>query len=192
MNFVKILRMRIRNLRFSTTEPEKDRVQTLLDQLHYDFNHFQLDHFIDHIAAQRRKPIVCLAMPLDPTLFGVWISGSGQEYIFYNAFVQPIHQVHIVLHEIGHMLLDHQKRPIASILPPQMIAQLNMQGLAGRARFAPSDGVHEDVEEQESERFVYLVQRYTMCANRLTELTGESSSIERLKPITDTMGYTRS
>lgn len=191
MKFVKTQATRIRNLLFTKNGRDLARVQALLDQLDYDFNQFELMHFVGHIENCRRKGIHLLPIECDPALFGIWLSGDEVEYIFYNAFVQPIHQVHIVLHEIGHMLLGHEKRPIKNILPSDMVAEWKLYGMTGRARYAPTDDAHADAEEQETEHFVYLVQQRTMRANRLAELTRESSSIELLRPITDTMGYTQ-
>ena len=179
-------------MRFTNLKGENDKVQHVLDALAYDFNQFELSHFVKHIAAYRGKPIQLVPFPFTPTLFGVWVLGEMSDYIFFNALVQPIHQTHIILHETAHMLLNHQRRRIEDVLPPELLRELGANGVMGRLRVAPTSDIHADEEEQESERFVYLIQRQLMHANRLAELTGESSSIPRLKPITDAMGYTRS
>lgn len=193
VNLVKIqLKVRCTPLGFPNLKSESDKVQYVLYALAYDFNEFELSHFVKHIGIYREKPIQLVPFPFTPTLFGVWVLAEMRDYIFYNACVQPIHQTHIILHEIAHMLLNHQRRRIDDVLPSELLRELGANGAMGRLRIAPTSDIHADEEEQESERFVYLIQRQLMRANRLAELTAESSSIPRLKPITDAMGYTDS
>jgi hypothetical protein len=191
MNFVKhTVRMRTRELHFRKPMRDGSRVQTILDALAYPFNHFQIDHFIAHIANYRNKPILALPLPLNRTLYGVWIPAQKRDYIFCNDSLQPIHQTHVFLHEIAHMLLEHRLHRVDTVLPPDLHDHLGGQYLLGRMRIAPNDVLVKNDEEQESEQFVYLIQKQLVRAHRLAELTRESTSIEQLKPITDAMGYT--
>ena len=166
------------------------KVQRTLANLKYDFSHFELTHFVDHVARYRAKPIRLLPFAFTGSIFGVWVPAPYHDYIFYSNRVHRIHQVHIVLHEIAHILLDHRRQRIDDVLPPELLRQLDRVELIGRLRVPPSAEVHGDEEEQESEQFVFLIQKQLVKARRLAELTGESSSIPGLKPITDTMGYT--
>ena len=165
-----------------------DRVQEALDALGYDFSQFELAHFVSHIVGLRQKPIQIIQLPLTAALFGVWVSAAQQDYIFCNMRLQPIHQTHVILHEIAHMLLNHRRQRIDHVLPLDLLRELG-QDASGRLRVAPDRDQRSDAEEQESERFVYLIQRQVVRARRLAELTGESSSIPALKPITDAMGF---
>lgn len=193
MNSVKTrVLKRKRHLRFFPFGRTCDPVKRALQTLDYDFSHFQLDHFTTHIAKQRNRPLHIVQIPLASTLFGVWIPAEIADYIFVNATLPLMHQTHIVLHEIAHMLLGHALRRINDVLPLELIAQLGDGEIRGRLRVAPKGRQVSDNEEDESERFVYAIQRRLMRANRLTALTSESSSIPRLRPITDVMGYTRS
>ncbi|NJO83556.1 MAG: hypothetical protein HC828_12560 [Blastochloris sp.] len=131
-----------------------------------------------------------MTVPFHPTLYGVWIPAEQGDYVFCNDGLQPIHQTHVILHEIVHMLLNHRLHRLDKVLPPDLLEQLGGQYLMGRMRVAPTDRLVDDHEEQESEHFVYLIQKQVVGAHRLAELTKESTSIEKLRPITDTMGYT--
>lgn len=189
MNFIeRVVSKRIQNLQFRKHKMADDRVQEALDALAYDFSQFELAHFVSHIVRLRQKPIQIIQLPLTAALFGVWVSAARQDYIFCNMRLQPIHQTHVILHEIAHMLLNHRRERIDHVLPPDLLRELG-QDSAGRLRVAPDRDQHVDAEEQESERFVYLIQRQVVRARRLAELTGESSSIPALKPITDAMGF---
>jgi hypothetical protein len=184
------VRTRTQEVPFRTSHVDNDRVHATLNALAYPFDHFQLDHFIAHVAQYRNKPILTLTIAFAPTLYGVWIPAKQRDYIFCNDSLQPIHQTHIILHEIAHMLLAHPLHRVDRVLPPDLRQELGGQQLMGRMRVAPTDHLMENREEQESERFVYLIQRQLVWVNRLAELTKESTSIEQLKPITDVMGYT--
>jgi len=167
-------------------------VRRALDDLAYDFDRFELAHFVDYVAHVHTKPITVLSLPMSPVLHGAWVSSQRQEFIIVNTLVQPIHRTHIVLHEIAHLLLCHQARRITHVLPPELLRELESSEPSGRLRLAPSAKAQIDVDEQEAERFVYLIQDRVTPIQRLQELTCESSSIPRLKPITDAMGYKRS
>ena len=183
---------RVRHLQYFAFARTSDPVKRALASLDYDFNHFQLDHFAAHIAKQRNRPLHILTVPFASTLFGVWIPAEIADYIFVNATLPVMHQTHIALHEIAHMLLGHRLRRVDDVLPRDLVAQLGDGTITGRLRVAPKGRQDPDSEEYESERFVYAIQKRIVRAKRLTALTGESSSIPSLKPITDMMGYTRS
>jgi hypothetical protein len=57
----------------------------------------------------RGKPIVLVPLELSATgPCGLWISDDRRDYIVHESATSPMHQEHIILHEIGHLLCDHQ------------------------------------------------------------------------------------
>ena len=67
---------------------------------------------MDDIRAQvqrlRGRPlnmIPVLARPGGPT--GVWIETAVADYVFFDRATSRLHRLHIVFHEVGHMLLGH-------------------------------------------------------------------------------------
>jgi hypothetical protein len=52
---------------------------------------------------------------------GLWIAAPGGDYIFYEAETTPLHQAHIVLHELAHLLCGHQS---AHVLEPELLRSL--------------------------------------------------------------------
>jgi hypothetical protein len=163
-----------------------DPMKDVLDSLEYDFTHFELAHFVEHMESLRRKPIYLKEMTLSSKLFGIWVPTESQDYLIYNATLQPVHQIHTILHEIAHMVLDHSLHPLTDILLPEQLQSL----MEGRLRFAPSANYPSDPEEREAEAFVFAIQRQVVKAQRLHELTGESSSIVGLRAAADASGYT--
>ncbi|MFD5134002.1 hypothetical protein [Streptomyces olindensis] len=72
---------------------------------------FDVHVFCDRIAAQRGRPLHLHSVPgisgMDAPC-GVWIATEKADHIFHEAATSPLHQDHIILHEIGHMLLGHR------------------------------------------------------------------------------------
>ncbi|MEV7617268.1 hypothetical protein [Streptomyces sp. NPDC089799] len=63
------------------------------------------------IEEQRGRPLVLSALPErageTAGLCGLWIALGDADHIFYETSTSPLHQQHIILHEIAHLLLDH-------------------------------------------------------------------------------------
>ncbi|MFD9223603.1 hypothetical protein ACFWDI_27210 [Streptomyces sp. NPDC060064] len=68
-----------------------------------------LDDLCRRLGEHLGKPIRLIpwALPV-PGPFGLWMSRPNEEVIFYRAETTRVHQDHIILHEIGHILADHQ------------------------------------------------------------------------------------
>jgi hypothetical protein len=61
-----------------------------------------------NLADYRGRPIRLVDYPFPvPGPFGVWMAMERADYIFYQRETSPAHQVHITLHEIGHLVADH-------------------------------------------------------------------------------------
>ncbi|MGH3548711.1 MAG: hypothetical protein ACRDQU_11505 [Pseudonocardiaceae bacterium] len=60
------------------------------------------------LAVSRGRPIYLRPWPLIvPGPFGLWIGRSNEDHIFYQQETTPVHQAHIILHEVGHVIADH-------------------------------------------------------------------------------------
>jgi hypothetical protein len=84
----------------------EDDIEHLVESLGYDFDQFELDHFLRHIEARRRRELLVIGYPVDPTVHGLWIPVEHADYIFFNNQTPYIHQIHIILHEIGLIASD--------------------------------------------------------------------------------------
>ena len=68
----------------------------------------------------RGRPIYLRAHPLPASgPFGVWLSLSAADYIFYQEHTSQPHQEHIILHELGHLIAEHRSDGRAPALLPQ-------------------------------------------------------------------------
>jgi hypothetical protein len=69
---------------------------------------FDVDVLCARVAAQRGRPLHLRPIPMpDGGACGVWVSATDCDFIFYEAHTSGLHQEHIKLHELGHMLSDH-------------------------------------------------------------------------------------
>ncbi len=68
----------------------------------------QVDELCRRLGEHRGKRIRLIpwALPV-PGPFGLWMSRPNEEVIFYQEETTRVHQDHIILHEIGHILADH-------------------------------------------------------------------------------------
>lgn len=69
---------------------------------------FDLDTFVAGVATRRGRPIARYALPLMGGLPGLWIETDTADLVYYEQRTSPLHQQHIVLHELGHILLGHR------------------------------------------------------------------------------------
>jgi hypothetical protein len=69
---------------------------------------FTLDAFRDGLACDRGRPLRLVPMPASaPGLCGLWISTDHADYVVHHVATSPLHQEHIILHELAHMIFDN-------------------------------------------------------------------------------------
>src|SRR5687767_10399000 len=91
-----------------SVENMRERLSRQLKVWGYDFSRFHISDFVAWVAARRARPIRVIPRPLPPELFGAWIEGDSADYIFYEDEPLHVHTVHILLHELSHILLGHR------------------------------------------------------------------------------------
>lgn len=123
---------------------------------------WDLDAYIAAVAEYRGRPIELAAMDTSMlggagcgTGSGLWIARHDDDIIVYDRDTSPWHAQHIVLHEIGHMLLGHDRQPsgqadtfrgtaLAALMPS--IARDSIRHVLGRDAYG-------DDTEREAEAF---------------------------------------
>ena len=161
-------------------------VERALSSIGYDFTRFEVDHFVQTVAKRRKRPIEIATRSMSWGWFGVWMQRDTADYIFVNETVHPVMHIHSLLHEIGHMVLGHHGDDLNTLLDPEMLASLGITNERGHLR---ASGRPRSPEDSEAELFVFLLQRRVMQARRLSELYGEPTSIEELKPYARGMDF---
>lgn len=125
---------------------------------------FDVRIFTSTLSDRRCRPIVLQPMPLLGEPFGAWIEEASVDVVFYEQRTTPLHQQHIILHELGHVLCDH--RGIADI---ELAKSLSSDtGLPVERLRALRDGRYTGEEEQEAEMIATLILARVMDAQANT------------------------
>jgi len=85
------------------------KTRSLLDKLDFDFSQFTMPDFVGWIERRKDRKIIFIKWEMPPGMFGAWLSDVDEpvEYIFIEKNVPSMHQAHIQLHELSHILLEH-------------------------------------------------------------------------------------
>lgn len=143
---------------------------------------FTVSEFCDSLGESRGRRIHLVPHNLDaegPS--GLWVGTSSVDYIFYQKDTSPLHRVHIILHEVGHILCDHDAQPSAGLT--------NLVGGADdklvRRLLARAHG--SSGEEREAEFIAYLIYSRISSAERGHAEPRTGSDNGDLKRIEDTL-----
>ncbi|MGP3684330.1 hypothetical protein ACTVZO_06395 [Streptomyces sp. IBSNAI002] len=75
-----------------------------------------VDELCAYVGTLRERPvhIVTLALP-SAGPHGLWVATESRDYIFAEERLVPVHQQQVILHEIGHVVCDHDTSPVMSV-----------------------------------------------------------------------------
>lgn len=115
---------------------------------------FDLAQFVADLERRRRRPIHLQPFNFTPgTPCGLWIGTADANYVYHEAGTTPFHATHIVVHELAHMLLDHQStaplEDFISLLLPD-VEQSLIRLILGRSAFSTA-------KEREAETLASLI-----------------------------------
>lgn len=164
-------------------------IQAAIDGLGYDFNVFEITHFLKHLREWHPRPLKILYVPLLPELFGFWYQWNDVDYIFINNGLHRAHKIHCLLHEIAHLLLKHRGVDIRELLGDELCRELGIDPGQGHLRSAARSKASDDHQEQEAEAFVLEIQYRLLRARRLNELLGDTTSVDGMKPFVDALDF---
>ena len=137
----------------------RSRVQAAMEQLKYDWQNFTVTDFIEHLITFRQRPLTLMGVQLDVS--GLCISTASQDYIFYDVQRHHTLQLHAILHEAAHLLMNHR----AFMLSVDDIGHLREILLHINMR---SPTIYQDPqmnkEEDEAEYFAFLANRVISVA----------------------------
>lgn len=144
-------------------------VDIVLRGIAAEIQEYSLQGLVDCTGQRRGRILKLFPFPIaTPTLWGFWFSMTNNvDYIVYEADTATIHQHHIILHELGHILLGHQTVVVDADteLTPQTFATL-MGAAAAR-----SDCYSNQPQELEAERMATALRNILVARAGFQALT---------------------
>ncbi|WP_086661591.1 ImmA/IrrE family metallo-endopeptidase [Lentzea kentuckyensis] len=113
---------------------------------------FDVHELCRRLSAERGRPIVLTSLPM--TLLGpcgLWLAGERADIICYEQNTSVLHQEHIILHELGHILHEHSGAETMSELFP------DLGGETLRIMMARQHDTFSGRAERQAENFAYKV-----------------------------------
>ena len=117
-------------------------------------NPFDINEFCRVISARRGRPLYLVPKQTRLGPCGVWLSLPDVDYVFYERETSQLHREHIILHELGHLLCEHQP---TEVIDEEVISKLFphldptvVHRVLGRTTYSA-------IEEQEAEMLASLV-----------------------------------
>lgn len=150
------------------------QAREIVEGLTIDFQQFTMAGFLEYLETYTGRKIIPLAIALPPFMYGAWVSDQQLpiEYIFYDANLSPVHQIHTQLHEIGHFLCGHKTLAVSE----ETLMDLIQAGLQHDVRTV--DGIlmrashnrQDMAQEAEAEAVAMVVQAQVIAAERMAQL----------------------
>ncbi|WP_327287546.1 hypothetical protein [Streptomyces sp. NBC_01198] len=128
------------------------------------------------MSRRRGRPLRLIPLPRADTegsgICGAWIACADADHVYYSVVTSAVHQRHIVLHELAHILLGHRRtdepdpaglEQLFPDLDPAMVARLLARSGTGA----------DTVREQEAELLACLIwQRFNSSPTARPDASG--------------------
>ena len=136
-------------------------------------NPLDINDFCRVISSRRGRALHLVPKQTRLGPCGVWLSLPEVDYVFYESETSQLHREHIILHELGHLLCEHQP---TEVIDEEVVAQLFphldpavVHRVLGRTTYTA-------IEEQEAEMLASLVRGRVEHELRSTRKLGGTSS----------------
>jgi len=164
------------------------KAEKILKELRFDFASFSMEAFLRHVGESRGRKIVCLPwdreMPFD--VFGAWVVDAEHSivYIFYRSSLHPIHQTHVVLHELAHYLCGHPTLHVTEELLNRIAAQQASLPFSDLPQLRSNSKAQM---EAEAEALADLIQKRILRHDHVERLAQDAVPQEKLADFLKTM-----
>jgi hypothetical protein len=135
---------------------------------------FELRAFADVISRRRGRSLTLLAKQTSLGPCGVWLALPDADYVFYEPRTSALHQQHIILHELGHLLHEHEP---SERLDDDVLQQLFPTLDAHVVRRVLGRSSYTAVEEQEAEMVASLLSERTQRRVLTSRTVGPSDGV---------------
>lgn len=138
----------------------RNRCQALVRDLEFP-DPFSAEALCELIAEQRGRRLYLHPLPPlsgEGAPCGMWVATAAADHVYFEAATSPLHQEHIILHELAHMLCGHTMPGLDDRVDAEPDVSLVQTALA-RTRYTSTD-------EQEAEMVASVI--LEECARRVT------------------------
>lgn len=110
---------------------------------------FDVELFSEEVATRRGRPIVLRSWSNPNGLLGLYVPGATTDLIMYEQDTSPLHQEHIILHELSHLLCNHQPVVVVdtelAILMLRRLPTSTIRRALRRANYSSADDQEAEV-----------------------------------------------
>jgi hypothetical protein len=118
---------------------------------------FDLNALLDQLETDRGRPIELV--PFSTTApgkpCGIWVGTNRRDLIYHEEATSLLHQDHIILHEIGHMVCGHTGTALSNA--DQVRSLLLTDAVRDQVGTVLGRGAYTTVEEQEAELIATMI-----------------------------------
>lgn len=137
-------------MRFGSLRKRSEaRLRELAIESPYDFQ-----ALCRSVERRRGRPLHFVPAPNSLGPCGLWVASPTADYIFYERDTSPLHQRHIMLHEISHLLCSHHALPLTEAA---LVASLFPDLGAGAVHRVLGRVAYSTDEEREAEFLASLI-----------------------------------
>ncbi|MFD7432244.1 hypothetical protein ACFV6Z_35075 [Streptomyces sp. NPDC059818] len=139
------------------------------------------------LGERRNRPIQLVPYRLPAHgAYGLWIATDSTDYIFYQQETSKAHQNHIIVHEIGHILADHQSGGLDDALLGAIMPSISLdvvKRLLGRTSY-------DEEREHEAEMMATIILEWACILNTVDQPALRDSTARRIQTaLTERRGW---
>lgn len=171
---------------YQQTEDALTHANRLMTNLGLNLKYFDMAKLVHKVEQSRGRKIFIFNMSLAP-LYGAWLSDKEypHEYIFINSHLSILHQLHVQLHEIGHIICGHQTRFITgqdmALLEYAIKTKTASAFLTELLAYNPYDTPQKQLSETEAEAVAVVVHTQLLQSSRTqTPVSSDNDNIEQI------------
>ena len=136
---------------------------------------FSAHAFSSVLAAKRGRPILLRPITSAAGPWGLWVALPTRDLVFFEQATTPLHQQHIIVHELCHLVCDHRAPTIASDEVRQLLfPDLQVETIERVLRRVG----YKAEEEQEAEMLASLVLERVSYRSTQPPISGDPLAAE--------------
>jgi hypothetical protein len=129
-------------------------VAALTTQLRVLPNPWDIAVLCDWLAEQRGRPLLLWPIDFPAFPFGLWYDDGQRDHVFYRAELAGFHRDHVILHELCHMIADHNRHSHRLRLGEK---ESDISTLISRAAGNPHSTIQEEIAELFATQILFSV-----------------------------------